>query len=791
MDIGNTVIIKEVIEAIEALDRETKQDSRQIDDPLKVEPPENGATSPLVGNEHIVGLPITEADANNHEKNPAKKAEKNELESTSKNQTCSVPGCKPSNEESYRFPKAGACLQLWLKACNVVRKDLPNAKDPRICSKHFTSEQFRLSRGRTLLVKDAIPILNLPEVREGLNKRLVRPRKVKQSTYITSESLKEAKSVTNTWECNLCQYSTHKRSVILKHYKTSHTNVKDFKCSVCQYSTKWKWSILQHYKNAHSTIRDFKCNFCEYSTNWKNLLEQHTKAVHLNIKEYKCDQCNREFTQKRHMKTHKRFVHEGIKDHKCDKCDFGCSARNKLDQHKREIHDKIKAYVCDECGVSSSRASNLLSHKRIVHLKLPRFKCKECDFASKKLRYLQEHLTTVHNKEISKYKCELCDYFTIEKSKLRKHKRAVHYKIKEHVCECGFATARKPNLLRHKMVVHLDFKEYQCTACQFACKGERGLKKHQRKIHNTKDDENDTKMSKSSENFCCNSSPCTFTTGSREDMISHMTDVHDKKIEPRAKQEHRGRKRKSSEQAEVLNGVPAFPWILPNEVENESPDEGTNMKPGENTAAQKVPNVRLASISNDEITIEKDTLAENHSLVIKGKIRADALSKETSEGEVDAMPNGVNKESCNKGTMVKSGGNLALQKVWMASSESNDEIIIEKQPFTNNTNTLRLATKRKTSADEQVEPTNSKKVAKESSASIEFVKLSKNTSLKKVPIKLESNNMIPTEKQLFADNKNTRRLATKDKICADLSSIGIEDKITSVGAWLDNLKEKK
>ena len=98
-----------------------------------------------------------------------------------------------------------------------------------------------------------IPILHLPEVGDSHSKRVARPRKVKKSTYITSDSLKEAKSVTNTWECNLCQYSTNKRSKILLHYNISHTNVKHFKCSLCQYSSKWKSGLQNHYKSAHST----------------------------------------------------------------------------------------------------------------------------------------------------------------------------------------------------------------------------------------------------------------------------------------------------------------------------------------------------------------------------------------------------------------------------------------------------------------------------------------------------------------------------------------------------------
>ena len=643
----NTVILEERSGAYE---KESKQDS-PCGDPLKVEPTEKRATTSVVDNEHVISLldPNTYAKA---EKNAASLRE--DVVKVNSSKTCIVPGCNLSADRGYKFPKVGANRKLWLKACSLTSNLLP--KDPYICSNHFTPEQLRLTpRGKTTLVKGAVPVLNLPNVEESLKKR---PRRVKKRTYITSKSLREAKSVTSTWECNLCKFSTNKKSIILQHYKTSHINVEHFKCSVCPYSSKRPAGLHHHYKTSHSTMKDFKCDLCEYSTKSKSSLQFHLNAVHLKIKEYKCNQCSKEFTQRTHMNTHKRFYHDGIKDYKCDKCDYGCSARNKLHQHKREVHDKIKPYACDECEYSSTRQSNLKKHKMIVHLKLPTFKCKECDLKFEKRRDMQEHLKAIHKKEVSKYKCDLCDYFTVEgKNKVERHKRAVHYQIKEHICECGVASARRSNLLRHKMEAHF-------------------------------------KVENSTGTFHCTTFLCNFNTTSREEYVSHMTGVHARKIEPGTKKDHRERKWIPSvdpdtditdvkippEENEVTKGLATKELINKDVICGENSKEHVNPKANgineeclngglvvtsrDIMAIHKVPSLQMASPElNKQVTEEKQLPSSEKNLTEK-------------RSEVNSKPL-VKECRSNNGNRKGVGWSMSLQKV----------LDVKEKPNTNNTMT--------------------------------------------------------------------------------------------------------
>ena len=418
-------------------------------------------------------------------------------------------------------------------------------------------------------------------------KELKRPPETKQSSMGNPKGSENGKS---RWECNLCHYRTIKKSLLLQHCKTAHTNMKEF-----------------------------KCDLCEYSTNHKRGLIRHNKAVHLNIKEYKCQQCTKEFTQKSHMSLHIRTVHEGLKEFQCDKCSFESNRRDKLERHKKEVHGETKTHACEDCAFSTSIPGNLIKHIKLVHrnkcdqcnLNFTRkynmtyhmmtvhnngqiYKCDSCEFITKmgypylvrhkrtvhqkikdhvcdcgfstgKKSNLLRHNWTVHKKEASKIKCDLCDYFAFHKSHLKRHKRGVHDKIKEHVCECGFATARKHNLTKHKMVVHLGYKKFKCNACEFAATDKRVLQNHM-KLHSVMTDSNEK------------------NTVDNKDLSNESHESH------------------------------MFPWILPDEQvkppNSKKYAKETNacislVKLDKNMSLQTIPDVRICPKSSNLITIEK------------------------------------------------------------------------------------------------------------------------------------------------------------------------------------------
>ena len=260
----------------------------------------------------------------------------------------------------------------------------------------------------------------------------------------------------------------------------------NWNCNLCRYTATRKYKLLQHCKTAHTTIRDFKCDQCEYSTSWKKELIRHSKAVHLNIKEFKCDQCTREFTQKGHLKSHKRTVHEGMKEFRCDKCSFDSNTRYKMEHHKKEVHEYVKTHACEYCAFSTSIPANLMKHKRVVHMT----QCEDCDRVFAKKSNMIHHMITVHNKG-QKYKCGICGRIFIKGPDLNRHKEEVHDKTKEYKCDCGFSTVRNSNLTRHKKAVHLGLKEFKCDACNFACSKKIFLIRHKKSSHGIKDDLNE------------------------------------------------------------------------------------------------------------------------------------------------------------------------------------------------------------------------------------------------------------------------------------------------------------
>ena len=571
-----------------------------------------------------------------------------------------------------------------------------------------------------------------PEVREDVKEQEPTiPPDRKQNTLSSPKGTKNAKS---SWECNLCHYTTVKKSILLRHCKTAHTNVKDFNCNLCQYSTNTKMSILHHYKTAHTNMKDFKCDLCEYSTNWKKELQRHSKAVHLNIKEYKCDQCTKEFTQKGHMLSHKRMIHEGIKEYQCDKCSFGSNTRYKLEQHKREVHDQIKAHACEDCEFSTSIPSNLLKHKRVVHMN----QCEKCDFACKEKRDMVRHLMTVHN-ENQKYKCDSCEFISSKTvHDLERHKKAVHHKIRDHICDCGFATARKSNLLRHKMVVHLNFKEFKCNACEFACSDKRVLKKHQM-VHDIMDESHENNSVEAA--------------GSLKKKIKEGQNSTSKIVGVNGTPENSDR---SASKLQIL-GSPTPP------LED-----------------QRVRNLEAADyfrkMQAQWAMQNKDHKEAGVKLKMFRCSRCQFTAWSREDMTAHMMDMHAKRVGQSSGEEKQSSNNVAPY------TSEHEDISDEAQMFP------------WILPDKQVEPVNQKEVAKESNAGIALVKLGKNMSVQKVPnvrIDAESSNMITIEKPSHEEPQKIWRVAAKGVIDHPWSLNGIEDKITSVGNWLDKIKGKK
>lgn len=116
---------------------------------------------------------------------------------------CAVFGCSNNNKKKdhlvrfYRFPKQKNVSQLWINAC--CRQDKLCTKSARICSKHFTENDFERNLQHELLdyvpkhgpklIQNVVPSLFLPKpknslVKTGITKREERAQKRNHSKVI-------------------------------------------------------------------------------------------------------------------------------------------------------------------------------------------------------------------------------------------------------------------------------------------------------------------------------------------------------------------------------------------------------------------------------------------------------------------------------------------------------------------------------------------------------------------------------------------------------------------------------
>ena len=95
----------------------------------------------------------------------------------------------------------------------------------------------------------------------------------------------EISSLENIYKCNLCEYSTNKKSNYDKHMigkKHKKKVLSIYVCDICEYSSNKKSHFVRHMlTNKHlekieeSLKIDFTCSICNYTTNKKNNYDKH------------------------------------------------------------------------------------------------------------------------------------------------------------------------------------------------------------------------------------------------------------------------------------------------------------------------------------------------------------------------------------------------------------------------------------------------------------------------------------------------------------------------------------
>ncbi|XP_033208144.1 zinc finger protein 726-like [Belonocnema kinseyi] len=122
------------------------------------------------------------------------------------------------------------------------------------------------------------------------------------------------------------------------HQKTSpKKSVLSYKCDICFRSYSWLVSLNRHKRSEHAAVKpQFICDLCGYKSNRKSNLVKHMTSRHSQMlkSRYKCDKCSRSYTWLSALNRHKRTKHSAVKPQFiCDYCGHKTHKTTDLSNH--------------------------------------------------------------------------------------------------------------------------------------------------------------------------------------------------------------------------------------------------------------------------------------------------------------------------------------------------------------------------------------------------------------------------------------------------------------------------
>lgn len=164
--------------------------------------------------------------------------------------------------------------------------------------------------------------------------------------------------------CPKCMSLFSTKTTFCDHRKRQlKTHLRSYQCSQCLklFSSE---RILSDHMRSH--INQYKCTLCDMTSTKPSMLAKHYRYRHMNVRPFSCPHCQKTFVTKSNLNTH-ILTHQD-KPFKCDQCEFGCKSKVGLASHVLKVHGIEKSfYECQVCKILFRRGDYLTKHLIKIH----------------------------------------------------------------------------------------------------------------------------------------------------------------------------------------------------------------------------------------------------------------------------------------------------------------------------------------------------------------------------------------------------------------------------------------
>lgn len=349
----------------------------------------------------------------------------------------------------------------------------------QMCKK--TQKELECSHPLSMLRTDETELLE-SMVKPMMDKMSLKEM-VEDSDFVYIEKQKEEKNKvfdegTNVLSCDICRGKYSSFSQIRKHMKEIH---KERKCNICETFFQGSISYKTHLESFHDgpTSSSIICAVCNKAFSTVSVLNRHTRTVHENIRQFSCHLCDKSFKHKTHLLAH-QSVHVKDRQYNCGICSLSFKTEAVLIKHFK-THTALPNHICDICGSKFKSTTYLKIHKD-THAITKVFSCKICRKLFKTIRTLRDHERT--HKETEPLDCHVCGKKLKNNLTLKNHLRD-HFTPGVACLECGRSFSNKHVLKDHIAAQHENVRSFVCQfeGCGHAYFTSSHLNYHVKAVH--------------------------------------------------------------------------------------------------------------------------------------------------------------------------------------------------------------------------------------------------------------------------------------------------------------------